>query len=120
MVQKGLKPNIFTHKKMQVAENAACKLHFLLAFCEYARVNFEPWCRFTLIEKSAIKRWYSMIAFCFNPLSITKLLTCLTHSHTMTSFDAPGKQAFRKHWEKEKWLVTSNFSFSHSVFYPFG
>ena len=23
-------------------------------------------------------------------------------------------------WEKEKWLVTSNFSFSHSVFYPFG
>ena len=23
-------------------------------------------------------------------------------------------------WEKEKSLVTSNFSFSHSVFYPFG
>ena len=23
-------------------------------------------------------------------------------------------------WEKEKFLVTSNFSFSHSVFYPFG
>ena len=23
-------------------------------------------------------------------------------------------------WEKEKLLVTSNFSFSHSVFYPFG
>ena len=22
-------------------------------------------------------------------------------------------------WEKEKLLVTSNFSFSHSVFYPF-
>ena len=22
-------------------------------------------------------------------------------------------------WEKEKMLVTSNFSFSHSVFYPF-
>ena len=22
--------------------------------------------------------------------------------------------------EKEKWLVTSNFSFSHSVFYPVG
>ena len=29
----------------------------------------------------------------------------LTHSHTMTPFDAP---------------VTSNFFFSHSVFYPFG
>ena len=23
-------------------------------------------------------------------------------------------------WKKEKLLVTSNFSFSHSVFYPFG
>ena len=23
-------------------------------------------------------------------------------------------------WEKEKLLVTSNFSFSHSVFFPFG
>ena len=23
-------------------------------------------------------------------------------------------------WEKEKLLVTSNFSFSHSIFYPFG
>ena len=23
-------------------------------------------------------------------------------------------------WEKEKWLVTSNFSFSHGVFYLFG
>ena len=26
----------------------------------------------------------------------------------------------KKHWEKEKFLVTSNFSFFHSVFYPFG
>ena len=38
----------------------------------------------------------------------------LTHSHTMTPFDAPGKQAFL--WEKEKLFVTSNFSFSHSIF----
>ena len=27
----------------------------------------------------------------------------------MTPFDTPGKQAFWKHWEKEKLLVTSNF-----------
>ena len=26
----------------------------------------------------------------------------LTHFHTMMPFHAPGKQAFRKHWEKEK------------------
>ena len=44
----------------------------------------------------------------------------LTHSNTMTPFDTPGKQAFWKQWEKEKLLVTSNFSFSHSVFYLFG
>ena len=37
----------------------------------------------------------------------------------MTPFDAPEKQAFWKHWEKEKLLVTSNFSFTHSVFYQF-
>ena len=27
---------------------------------------------------------------------------------------------FKKMWEKEKSLVTSNFSFSHNVYYPFG
>ena len=27
-----------------------------------------------------------------------------------------GSQKGRKHWEKEKCLFTSNFSFSHSVF----
>ena len=42
MVQKRFKPRIFTRKKMQVAENATGKLHFLLAICEYASVNFEP------------------------------------------------------------------------------
>ena len=29
-------------------------------------------------------------------------------------------KSFWKHWEKEKLLVTSNFSFSHSVFYLSG
>ena len=50
----------------------------------------------------------------------TGKVAILTHSHTMTPFDAPGKQAFWKHREMEKLLVTSNFSFSHSVFYPYG
>ena len=61
-------------------------------------------------------------AICFN-LDQSKIVMsgyALTHSHTMTPFDTPGKQAFWKHWEKEKLLVMSNFSFSHSVFYPFG
>ena len=38
----------------------------------------------------------------------------------MTPFDAPGEQAFWKHWEKEKLLVMSNFSIFHSVFHRFG
>ena len=48
-------------------------------------------------------------------------LFSLTHSHTITPFDTPAKQALLKTlWEKEKLLVTSNFSFFHSVFNPFG
>ena len=44
----------------------------------------------------------------------------LAHSHTMTPFDVPGKQVLLKTlWEKEKLLVTSNFSFINCVFYPF-
>ena len=38
----------------------------------------------------------------------------------MTPFDAPWEASFLKTlWEKEKLLVTSNFSFTHSVFYSF-
>ena len=45
----------------------------------------------------------------------------LTHSHTMTPFDIPGETSLLKTlWAKEKLLVTSNFSFSPSVFYPSG
>ena len=36
----------------------------------------------------------------------------------MTPFDAPWEASLLKTlWEKEKLLVTSNFSFTHSVFY---
>ena len=45
----------------------------------------------------------------------------LTLSQKSPSFYMSAEQVFRKHWgKKEKLLVTSNFSFSHSVFYPFG
>ena len=43
----------------------------------------------------------------------------LTPTQTSPGFYVSAVQAFWKHWEKEKLLVTSNFSFSHSVFYPF-
>ena len=45
----------------------------------------------------------------------------LTLSQTNPGFYVSAVEAFFKTlWEKEKLLVTSNFSFSHSVFYPFG
>ena len=62
-----------------------------------------------------IKMKYSLflltcLSFCQNPaskssnsLSDDKTLDCtLTHSHTMTPFDAPGKQAFCKHCGKRR------------------
>ena len=45
----------------------------------------------------------------------------LTLSQTSPRFYTSAMQLFFKTlWEKEKLLVTSNFSFSHNVFYPFG
>ena len=44
----------------------------------------------------------------------------LTLFQTSPGLYVSAVQVFWKHWEKEKLIVTSNFSFSHSVFYPFG
>ena len=43
----------------------------------------------------------------------------LTLTQTSPCFYVSAVQVFGKHWEKEKLLVTSNFSFCHSVFYPY-
>ena len=48
------------------------------------------------------------------------VLLCLTLSQTIPGFYMSEVQVFWKHWEKEKLLITSNFSFSHGVFYPVG
>ena len=47
-------------------------------------------------------------------------LSVLTLSQTSPGFYVSAVQDFWKQMEKEKLLVTSNFFFSHSVFYPFG
>ena len=44
----------------------------------------------------------------------------LNHFQTSTGFHVSAIEVFRKHWENEKLLITSNFSFSHCVFYQFG
>ena len=42
------------------------------------------------------------IALLRAPALVVKVSSLLTHSHTMTPFDAPGKQAFWKHCEKRR------------------
>ena len=81
----------------------------------------------TFVGKGENTGYYHFLLFpqCFLNsffLGFIKSSNCvLTHSHTMTPFDAPGKQAYWKHCqEKENLHVMSNFSFSHSVFYLFG
>ena len=61
------------------------------------------------IKSSCMYQCFSNITYCFNPFPNKPwfLRVCST-SHLKTL------------WEREKLLVTSNFSFSHSVFYPFG
>ena len=46
---------------------------------------------------------------CINPFPNKPLFLCVCSTSLMKTL-----------WEREKLLVTSNFSFSHSVFYPYG
>ena len=48
------------------------------------------------------------------------LVCCNSFSNKPWFLRVCGKSLLKTLWEKEKLLVTSNFSFSHSVFYPFG
>ena len=43
----------------------------------------------------------------------------LTLSQTSLGFYVCSTSLLKTLWKKEKLLITSNFSFSHSVFYPF-
>ena len=52
---------------------------------------------------------YRMLQYFINPLPNKPWFSCVCYTTLLKTL-----------WEKEKLLVTSNFSFSHSVFYPFG
>ena len=47
-------------------------------------------------------------------------MTILTLPQTSPGFYVSAVQVLKTLWKKEKLLLTSNFSFSHSVFYSFG
>ena len=51
--------------------------------------------------------------------NLRKPMTILTLSQTSPGFYLSTVQILKTLREKEKLLVMSNFSFSHSVFYPF-
>ena len=59
---------------------------------------------------------------CTGRFDITEIMfkTELTLSQTSPVLRVGRKSPLKTLWEKEKLLVTSNFSFSHSVLYPFG
>ena len=62
----------------------------------------------------------SASAFTFERYKILSFARLLTLSQTSPVFYVSAVQVFLQTlWKKEKLLVTSSFSFSHSVFYPF-
>ena len=87
------------------------------------------------VFKRLVSKGCQKVSLCGNKLKNYKLLsiefcqmvgagnkpTLLTLSHTSPGFYLSAEQVFLKTlWEKEKLLVMSNYSFSHSGFYPFG
>ena len=73
-------------------------------------INFNFWVRIILSSATALNLVKSDI------LLFGKELTL---SQTSPGFYGSAVQVLKTLWEKEKLFVTSNFSFSHSVFYPF-
>ena len=81
-----------------------------------------------IVGKAEIACYEQFLLFpqCFQKQSVVdafKLVSMewkLTLSETSPGFYVCSTSLLKTLWEKEKLLVTSNFSFSHSVFYPFG
>ena len=67
-----------------------------------------------------------MVSFCDHPMSVVRRLSCVVRRpqflfpHNDTFWRPWETSLLKTLWEKEKLLITSNISLSHSVFYPFG
>ena len=68
------------------------------------------------VESIVEKRKCWLPAFSPSPMVFLKGLSL---SQTSPGFYVSAVQDLKTLWEKEKSLVSSNFSFSHSAFYPF-
>ena len=102
----------------------ACYKQFLL-FSECFRIYM------SLVCHNASLCGNGLSPFCHSMAQITRaiIIACmqmfsilkrkhLTQYHTISIFLPKEKGILKTLWEKEKMLVTSIFSFSHSVFYP--
>ena len=101
----------------------------------FRRVQIESICRWQnecnlkreilrgIVRKHGKRRKYWLPAFSPFPQCFSKgffFPGSLTLSQTSPGFYVSVVQVLKTLWEMEKLLVTSNFSFSHSVFYPSG
>ena len=73
-----------------------------------SRVNLKFSVSFIFLSANALN-WTGLQLCCFNPFPNKSWFLRLCNTSLLKTL-----------WEKEKLHVTSNFSFSHSVFYPFG
>ena len=98
-------------------EEISCN-KFLFSFPILFSTCLENFLQFTVqpvLETTCIKQSTALRDQCSDT---TPLLNPFPHNDT---FWRPWETSLLKTlWEKEKLLVTSNFSFSHSVFYPLG
>ena len=103
---------------VRLSHNIYCPSHWLLFHITFVKTidscksRMNP-IRMTIINPRKI--------ICQDRNQISEQPLVLAHSHTTTPFDTPFETSLLKTlWEKEKLPVTSNFSFSYSVFYLFG
>ena len=95
-------------KMRELAERVNCFLCIVVFGRLYDYIAFNA----TFNSISVISRWSVQLS----------MLSCssLTLSQTSPGIYLSSTSLLKTLWEKEKLLATSNFSFSHSVFYPFG
>ena len=80
-----------------------------------------------MLQSTKSQRLFLRLVFLIYFRAVQRKIQFASHPQYVNPF--PNKPWFlrvcstsllKSQWEKEKLLVTSNFSFSHSVFYPFG
>ena len=91
--------DLTTNSKPLISAGKQTKLDILgKIYMSYALWKGVKWTCKKYRPRSACECWSDRLTF-FEGLcsALTEFSLCLTHSHTMTPIDAPGKQAFWKH-----------------------